>query len=70
MEQKKTEQTVRIEARDGIQVEAVKRFLHTLEPQFVKKQLARRLQKRLMGSDGLQLVCSAGSDLADKGESR
>jgi hypothetical protein len=36
-EQKKIEHTGRIEAGNNIQVEAVKRFLDTLEGQFAKK---------------------------------
>jgi hypothetical protein len=59
MEQQQIEQTTCIEAGNGIQVEAVKRFLYTLEGQFAKRQLSGRLQKRLMGSDGLQLLASA-----------
>jgi hypothetical protein len=56
MEQKRTEQTVRLEARDGIQVKRVKQLLYTLDSH---KPLSARLQNQLMGSDGLRHLAAA-----------
>jgi hypothetical protein len=53
MEQKKTERTAYIEARDNIQVQAVKQLLDALDSHRAE-QLSVPLQQQLMGSDGLQ----------------
>ena len=58
MEQKKITHAARLEPEDNIQVEAVKQLLYTLGSHSAE-QLFGRLQKQLIGSDGLQLLPSA-----------
>jgi len=55
MEPKESEQARCAEARYGIQVKSLKRLLYTLDSD-ATKQLSARLQKQLMGTDGLQLL--------------
>jgi hypothetical protein len=56
MEQKESEHARSAEVRDDIQVKRVKRLLYTLDP---PKPLSTRLQKQLMGSDGLRHLVAA-----------
>ena len=58
MEQKKITYAARLEPDNNIQVEAVKQLLYTLGSHSAE-QLFGRLQKQLIGSDGLQLLPSA-----------
>jgi hypothetical protein len=54
-----------IEARDNIQVKTVKQLLYTLDSDPAKR-LPGRLQKQLMGSDGLRLLTAAMTILLTK----
>src|SRR5215469_16581583 len=56
MEQKETEHVHCAEARDGVQLKKIKRLLYTLDS---PKALSTRLQKQLMGSDGLRHLVAA-----------
>jgi hypothetical protein len=56
MEQKKSEHARSVQARDGIQVKRVKQLLYALDS---SQRLSGRLEKQLMGSDGLRPIAAA-----------
>jgi hypothetical protein len=58
MEQKIGEHARCVEARDSIQAKRVKQLLYTLDSH-PPKPLSARLQKQLMGSDGLRYLAAA-----------